>query len=69
MGKSYPYQIFLLPRYVDATQLLVFRLDVGADSDLFSEKGDVTGLGERLNDVHVVVSIHLGGFFVMINRR
>ena len=63
MAKSYSYQIFLLPRYVDAAELLVFRLDIRADADLFGEKGNVAGLGERLNDVHVVVSIHLGECF------
>ena len=59
-GNPNPYQIFLLPGYVDPAQLLVFRLDVRTDSDLFGQKGDVAGLSERLNDVHVVVSIHLG---------
>ena len=53
------HQILLLPRYVDPTKLLVFRLDIRTDSNLLSQEGHISGLGERFNDVHMVVCIHL----------
>ena len=53
------HQILLLPRYVDPTKLLVLRLDIRTDSNLLGQEGHISGLGERFNDVHMVVCIHL----------